>query len=233
MKICVFAYNFQHKKTQEVLVHLFLNKFRVHTTFAANKIKLNFYQSKERVVINNLEFNHPRKISKSINSKYKVIRHDSNKLVKILKKEKFDLGIIAGARILKKKIIEQFKIGILNMHPGLLPLNRGVDSHKWAIFKNWPQGVTCHLIDTKIDLGEYICSKKIKVNQDDSLVDINTRLQNMELNLMIKSLNLIKKNKKFKALNDNRKSQSSISFLKEKIMMKKFKLYKKNYKKIK
>ena len=57
----------------------------------------------------------------------------SNKLVKILKKEKFDLGIIAGSRILKKKIIEEFKIGILNMHPGLLPLNRGLDTHKVSI----------------------------------------------------------------------------------------------------
>ena len=64
-------------------------------------------------------------------------------------------------------------------------------------------------------------------------MDINTKLQNMEIKLMIKAINLIKKNKKFKVLNDNKKSQSSISFLKEKKMMKKFKLYKKNYKKIK
>ena len=54
-------------------------------------------------------------------------------------KEKFDLGIIAGSRIIKKKVINEFKIGILNMHPGLLPLNRGLDTHKWAVFKNWPQ----------------------------------------------------------------------------------------------
>ena len=79
------------------------------------------------------------------------------------------------------------------MHPGLLPLNRGLDTHKWAVFYNWPQGVTCHLIDSKIDLGKFICSKKIKVNLDDSLVDINTKLQNMEIKLMIKAINLIKK----------------------------------------
>ena len=170
-----------------------MNNIKVHTVFAANKVKLNFYKSKERVTTDNLLFNHPKKISKAINSKYLVIKHDSNKLVKILKKEKFDLGIIAGSRILKKKIIQEFKIGILNMHPGLLPLNRGLDTHKWAVFYNWPQGVTCHLIDSKIDLGKFICSKKIKVNLDDSLVDINTKLQNMEIKLMIKAINLIKK----------------------------------------
>ena len=136
MKICVFAYNFKHKRTQDVLMQLVFNSIKVHSVFAANKIKLNFYKSKERVTTNNLIFNHPRDISKSINAKYFVLKHDSNELLKILKKEKFDLGIIAGSRIIKNKIINQFKIGILNMHPGLLPLNRGLDSHKRAIFYN-------------------------------------------------------------------------------------------------
>jgi len=229
MKICVFAYNFKHHKTQNVLTQLFLNRIKVHTVFAANKIKLNIYRSKERVVTNSLEFNHPKNISKSINAKYKVIKHDSNDLVRILKREKFDLGIIAGSRIIKKKIIQEFRIGILNMHPGILPLNRGQDSHKWAILNNWPQAVTCHLINSKIDLGKFICSKKIKVHKDDTLVDINTRLQNLELFLMIKSLKIIKKKKKFRFLKDNKKLQYAIDFKNENKMKKRFSLYKKKY----
>ncbi len=232
MKICVFAYNFKHHKTQSVLIQLFLNKIKVHTVFAANKVKLNFTKSKMRVVTNSLEFNHPKNISKSINAKYKVIKHDSNNLVRILKREKFDLGIIAGSRIIKKKIIQEFKIGILNMHPGILPLNRGLDSHKWAILKNWPQAVTCHLINSKIDLGKYICSKKINVHKDDTLVDINTRLQNLELFLMIKSLKIIKKKKNLRLLKDNKKLQHSIDFRNENKMKKKFNSYKKNYSKL-
>ena len=35
-------------------------------------------------------------------------------LEKILIKEKFDLGIIAGARIINKSVIDKFKIGIYN-----------------------------------------------------------------------------------------------------------------------
>ena len=45
-------------------------------------------------------------------------------------KRKYDLGIILGSRIIKN-IINKFKIGILNMHPGILPYNRGLDTHKW------------------------------------------------------------------------------------------------------
>ena len=48
------------------------------------------------------------------------------------------------------------------MHPGLLPLNRGLDTHKWAILKKLASRDYCHLIDSKIDLGKFICSKKLK-----------------------------------------------------------------------
>ncbi len=160
MKICVFSYNFPHKKTFEVLSTLYFNGIKINHVFAANKLKLNIKYSKERVSIKNIEYVHPKIIAQKIKSKYTVIKHDSKNLVKVLKKEKFDLGIIAGARILKKQVVECFKIGVLNLHPGILPLNRGLDTHKWAILKNWPQGVTAHLIDDKVDAGKIICKKK-------------------------------------------------------------------------
>ncbi len=233
MKLCVFSYNFCHKKTFEVLSTLFFNGIKVDHVFAANKIKLNIKFSKERVGINKIEYIHPKLISKKIGSKYTVLKHDSKKLVNILKKEKFDIGIVAGARIIKKPVIDCFKIGILNLHPGILPLNRGLDTHKWAILKNWAQGVTAHLIDEKVDAGKIICKKIIDVYEDDTLVDINYRLQSAELNLMMKSINLLKK-KKF--LNKNiyklNNVHSCIDAKNEKIMMKRFKKYKKNYSKI-
>jgi len=48
-------------------------------------------------------------------------------------------------------IINAFKIGVLNMHPGILPDNRGLDTIKWAIMKDMKQGVSCHLISKEID----------------------------------------------------------------------------------
>src|SRR3990167_1962069 len=40
---------------------------------------------------------------------------------------------------------------ILNVHPGLLPHNRGVDSFKRSLVNEWPFGVTLHVIDEQID----------------------------------------------------------------------------------
>ena len=116
----------------------------------------------------------------------------------------------------------------MNIHRGLLPENRGLDTIKWAVLKNLKQGITAHLINEKIDLGFMILKKKIKIFQDDSLIDINERLQNAELELLIKSIYKLKSKKNFIKINDKKKSQSTMSKNLEKKMIKKFEKYKRN-----
>ena len=103
MKICVFGYNFEHKKTYEGLCKLNINNIKISKIFAANKVFLNIKESKVRVGIDNLVYDHPKKIAKNLNIPYVVVKHDSKELEYILKKEKYDLGIILGSRIIKKK----------------------------------------------------------------------------------------------------------------------------------
>ena len=50
LKIGIFAYNFPHKKTQEGIINLILSGYKPECIFAANKVKLNFYQSSIRVL---------------------------------------------------------------------------------------------------------------------------------------------------------------------------------------
>ena len=233
MKICVFAYNFEHKKTYEGLCKLKINNIKISKIFAANKIALNIKESKIRVNIGDLIYDHPKKIANNLNIPYVVIKHNSKKLEYILKKEKYDLGIILGSRIINKNIINQFKIGILNMHPGILPKNRGLDTHKWAIINNIKQGVTCHLINEKVDLGKMICKKNINIFKQDTLVDINYRLQNLELKLMIDSIKILKKKIKFSNIKNLKNLHSTLDKKSEFKMVKIFERYKKNYKKIK
>ena len=80
--------------------------------------------------------------------------HNSSKTKNLLKKLKPSLGLIFGSRILNKEIIEMFKVGILNLHPGLLPENRGLNTIQNAILKNIPQAVTLHFINNEIDMGK-------------------------------------------------------------------------------
>lgn len=233
MKICIFAYNFEHKKTYEGLCKLKIHNIKISKIFAANKVSLKIRESRTRVTIDDLIYDHPRKIAHNLNIPYVVVKHDSKKLEYILKKEKYDLGIILGSRIIKKNIINQFKIGILNMHPGILPNNRGLDTHKWAIINNVKQGVTCHLINEKVDLGKMICKKNINVFRQDTLVDINYRLQNLELKLMIDSIKILKKKIKFSNIKNLKNLHSTLNKKSEFKMVKNFEIYKKNYKNMK
>lgn len=195
LKIGVFAYNFEHKKTQEGLVHLFLNRYQVSCILAADPVELKFYQSKIRVTPKGLRFMHPKDIAERLNMPYYVVGHNSAECETLIKRYKLDVGIILGARILSDRIIDSFKIGVLNMHPGLLPQNRGLDNLKWAILNGLKQGVSCHFIDKKIDRGRLIIQKEIPVYKDDTLLDINLRLQNMEQISMIESLRMIESGK--------------------------------------
>jgi phosphoribosylglycinamide formyltransferase-1 len=147
----------------------------------------------------------------------------------ILSELKPDLGIILGSRIIKKNIIDRFKIGILNLHPGILPDNRGLDNIKWAIYNNIKQGVTAHLIDSSIDRGYLIEKKSINVFEDDSLTDIFLRIQNTELELMISSIEKINKGFKFNELLGTGVYFKCMTEEEDEQMNNLFENYKKNY----
>tara|TARA_B100000700_G_C14664911_1_gene678076 strand:+ start:43 stop:750 length:708 start_codon:yes stop_codon:yes gene_type:complete len=233
-RIGIFAYNFEHKKTHEGLIKLFLHGYQPTCILAANKVKLNFYMSKIRELPSGLTYHHPKNIAKRLNIPYHVVDHKSEQCIKLINEYKLDLGIILGARILREDVINSFPIGILNMHPGLLPENRGLDNTKWAIINNIRQGVTTHLIDKYIDRGMLIDRKSIDVKHDDTLIDVFMRLQSLELNMMIDYLDKLYNDEEvnYKLL-DKGNRYNSVPWELEKNLLKTFEEYKVKYKSIK
>ena len=64
--------------------------------------------------------------------------------------------------IVKQESIDLVNVGYVNLHPSLLPFNRGMHPYYWSIVKNTPSGVSIHFINKNIDEGELICQKEIK-----------------------------------------------------------------------
>lgn len=73
---------------------------------------------------------------------------------------------------------------ILNVHPGLLPENRGVDAFKWAVVNGWPIGVTLHAIDEHIDRGVILHRLRMPVLAEDTLRDVADRAYDLECDLL-------------------------------------------------
>ena len=114
MRIGVFAYNFEHKKSQEGLLNLFLHGYQPAAIFAADRVNLNFYQSNLRIAPRALHYIHPSDIARRLGIPYFVLPHNSESCAEKIQEMNLDLGIILGARILKQHTIDAFKIGILN-----------------------------------------------------------------------------------------------------------------------
>ena len=230
MKIGIFAYNFKHKKTQEGLIKLFLNGYEPECILASDPVKLNFKTSEIRVTPKDLEYEHPFSISNKLGIPYHIINHSGTECSELIKQYDLDLGIILGARIIKQHVIDSFNIGVLNMHPGLLPENRGLDNLKWAVVDELKQGVTSHLIDRYVDRGFLIDRKTIKVYEDDTLLDIFLRLQSLELDMMVEAMQKINKgdysNKRLSVGSKNDAVPVEI----EERFFDMFESYKKNYK---
>jgi len=81
-----------------------------------------------------------------------------------LKHKEYDLGIQGGTGIIPLQVINSFKYGILNFHPGDLPLYRGCSAPEWQLYEFASIIATCHLIDEGIDSGPIVMKKKLNVS---------------------------------------------------------------------
>lgn len=100
-----------------------------------------------------------------------------------------DLFVIGGAGIIDVTFAETKPI--VNAHPGIIPLTRGLDAFKWAIYNGDPIGNTLHLIDSEVDKGEILQIKYTPVFSTDSLETLARRHHEYEIDMLANVLEVI------------------------------------------
>ena len=128
-------YNFPHAKSQDFLVRLFLEGYRIDAVFACDPAKLNIPESTVRTKLRRTALVHPRVTAERVGAAYHVGRHNGPEALERYRSLGMDLGVIAGARILKRSVIDAFSIGVINFHPGLIPESRGLDAMLWSVYR--------------------------------------------------------------------------------------------------
>ena len=115
-----------------------------------------------------------------INYKNKI--KAENKILLNLKNYKVSLICLAGfMKILSKKIINNYKNRILNIHPSLLPKYKGLNTHERVIKNNEKfSGCTVHLVNSKLDSGKIILQKKIRIFKKDDENSLSKRILKFE-----------------------------------------------------
>jgi folate-dependent phosphoribosylglycinamide formyltransferase PurN len=117
-----------------------------------------------------------------LNIPYRVVPHED--AVDTLRKYDITLGVIGGARILPRDVIEACDAGIVNMHPGPLPECGGLN----AVIKTVVAGacpiVTAHLIDERVDRGIELMRYADAVKSDDTLESITERVYALQVEIV-------------------------------------------------
>ncbi len=93
--------------------------------------------------------------------------------------------------LIKKEILEIPKIGFLNLHPALLPFNRGWHTPSWAILDKTPIGATLHFMAEELDNGDVICQKALQISPADTANTLYTRLKELELEVFRESIPML------------------------------------------
>lgn len=104
--------------------------------------------------------------------RYRVESINSFKTKEIIQKEKPDIIVVNGTRIIGGDILDALTVPIINMHVGITPKYRGVHGGYWALVNRDKEncGVTIHMVSKGIDTGGIIAQDKIVTTETDNFV---------------------------------------------------------------
>ncbi|MCB7479958.1 methionyl-tRNA formyltransferase [Christiangramia sediminis] len=107
-----------------------------------------------------------------------------------------NVQVVVAFRMLPKSVWSLPEYGTFNLHASLLPQYRGAAPINWAIINGEVKtGVSTFFLDEKIDTGEMILQKEIKINETENVESLHDRLMDMGSNLVVKTLQVIADNK--------------------------------------
>jgi len=131
---------------------------------------------------------------------YPVMQHDSIKddaFRQALSDLKPDIFVvIAFGQIIPKNLLELPGMGAINLHASLLPKYRGPAPIQWAIINGENEsGVTTMFMDTGLDTGDMLLSRKLPVDARETSGTLHDRLAQVGADLVLKTLDEMKAGK--------------------------------------
>lgn len=184
MRIGIITYNYAHLKTEQLVCRYIQNQ----KISEINLYALPFILRAERPVV----FPHRPDMTHAVPteslselSKVNFQKWDGEEDIS----EFNDVFVIGGAGIIDIAFAKGKPI--VNAHPGIIPLTRGLDSFKWAIYNNDPVGNTLHLIDNEVDKGEILQIQYTPVFLSDSLETLARRHYEYEIDMLANALEVI------------------------------------------
>jgi phosphoribosylglycinamide formyltransferase-1 len=108
-------------------------------------------------------------------------------ILEVLEKDQPELIILAGyMRILSESFAQKYSHCMINLHPSLLPLYKGLDTYNRAIEAGDQQtGASIHMVTADLDDGPVIAQVQIPINAKDDATSLAKRLGPLEHKLLV------------------------------------------------
>ncbi len=95
-------------------------------------------------------------------------------------------------QLIKKPLIELAQVGVINVHPALLPRNRGLFPYFWALANGDTEtGVTVHWVDTRFDTGEILLQRVLPIAPDDTVLSLAGKSAALGAELLVEAVRAI------------------------------------------
>jgi phosphoribosylglycinamide formyltransferase 1 len=117
--------------------------------------------------------------AQSINHKNYQTREEFDSAVNdYLKSQNLDIIVCAGfMRIMTPVLIKPWEGRMINIHPSLLPLYRGLHTHERALAAADKEGgCTVHFVTTELDDGPIIAQARVPILKDDTAETLADRV---------------------------------------------------------
>jgi len=90
---------------------------------------------------------------------------------------------ISFGYLLSSAVLSIPRLGALNLHPALLPFNRGSFPNVWSIVDGTPAGVSLHFMDAGLDTGDIVAQGRVTVEPTDTGATLYERLEHASIEL--------------------------------------------------
>lgn len=172
--ITLLTYAWPHYKSERFLFELCAQGFKPDRVVAAPWKRLSL-PSAHRMSVRH-EARDPRTLCAHLGVEYEECPHEDM--------TGDELGIIGGARILPSETLSKFSRGILNLHPGCIPENRGLSNLARAVAEGLEPKVTAHLVDSRVDAGRLLFARRVRVEADDTPEDLSEKLLDTQVHML-------------------------------------------------
>jgi methionyl-tRNA formyltransferase len=177
-----------------------------------DKLHIEGYDIKAVVTATDKPAGRGRKIQESDVKKYAVEKKLPLLQPSSLKDESFhnelqqlkaDLFIVVAFRMLPKSVWSIPKDGTINLHGSLLPQYRGAAPINWAVINGDEKtGVTTFFINEKIDTGDLLLQKEMKIGENETAGEVHDRMMHLGADTVLETVEMIESGK-IKAIPQN------------------------------